>query len=888
MMKRSTNFRLTRLALGVSAIALMPGIAMAQTAPAAQDTTAPAADDNSKDIVVTGFKAALQTATATKKNSDSVVESVASEDIGKLPDNGIGESIARLPGLAAQRDHGRASIISIRGFGPDFSLTTLNGREQTTSNDSRAVEFDQYPSEILSGVDVYKTAEADRTGGGLVGSIDLRTRRPLDVNKRIIAVGARGTITDYKLLPNSDNKGGRIYGTFVDKFLDDRVGVSLALAYSTDPYQTKDWNAWGYGTFGAVPGNPQPVGINGIKTWYEAALYKRLGGNGTVQAKFTDNLIFTFDVFASSIKNGTDQKGFEMPFNCGGFCGFDSISNATVRNGLIVAATQRGTPVIENYREDDNSDQYSLGWNLAWDNHDGWKALADVSWSHTTRTDDRFETTAGLINGHLSTGPTATVSYTFTPHGPEFVSNYNGASSALVLTDVEGWSSSPVQAGYDKIRTDRDDLKEFRGQIERELDGFFKSVKVGFDHTYRTKDVNQIGGFLAPPNGASQATIPSNLLQQPFVLDRGLGPILSYDPRRLVPNGILVYVPNSFEGTDKNYYVREDVWSPYAMAQINHQFGTSTLTGNVGVQAVSTSVRSEGRGATVTQAPVNDNYWMVLPSLNLALRTASDYVFRLGVSREYMRARLDQLNNRISVGYDTTQRIYTGGGGNPLLRPYLATAVDFNIEKYFGTKGYVALQGYYKDIDTYVDAQANVPNFDFTNFPKPPNTPVPPTQIGVYNGPVNTHGGYLYGGEFAFTLPFETFTPVLSGFGLTGGVGYTESSVKRFNGTQTQIPGYSKFVANVTAFYEKNGINVRGSLRHRSGFLGEFPSFNGTPEQQYVLQETIYDAQIGYDFQPNSRFHGLSLYLQGQNLTNERSATIGVATRPDSWFNYQT
>ncbi|MFX5279781.1 hypothetical protein ABTC66_20560, partial [Acinetobacter baumannii] len=79
-------------------------IAMAQTAPAAQDTTAPAADDNSKDIVVTGFKAALQTATATKKNSDSVVESVASEDIGKLPDNGIGESIARLPGLAAQRD----------------------------------------------------------------------------------------------------------------------------------------------------------------------------------------------------------------------------------------------------------------------------------------------------------------------------------------------------------------------------------------------------------------------------------------------------------------------------------------------------------------------------------------------------------------------------------------------------------------------------------------------------------------------------------------------------------------------------------------------------------------------------------------------------------------
>jgi len=122
---------------------------VAVTGAASQDTVAadpaPVATDPAADngIVITGFRAALRSATAKKKNAETVVESVTAEDIGKLPDNSIAESIARLPGLAAQRNNGRAQIISIRGFGPDFSTTTLNGRQQTTTSDDRAVEFDQ-------------------------------------------------------------------------------------------------------------------------------------------------------------------------------------------------------------------------------------------------------------------------------------------------------------------------------------------------------------------------------------------------------------------------------------------------------------------------------------------------------------------------------------------------------------------------------------------------------------------------------------------------------------------------------------------------------------------------------------------------------------------------
>ena len=875
-MTKFTRSLYSTSALGVALALASPAYAQAAPEPAAP-AAAPTATDDKDAIVVTGFRAALRSATARKKKAETVVESVSSEDIGKLPDNSIGESIARLPGLASQRSAGRANIISIRGFGPDFSTTTLNGRQQTTSNDSRAVEFDQYPSEVLAGVDVYKTTEADHTAGGLVGNIDLRTIRPLEVAKRILAVGARGVLVDQKLQPNSKDKGFRVFGTYVDQFADGRVGVALSAAYTSDPYQTRDWNAWGYGGY---PGGGQ--GMNGVKSWFESDQLKRFGTNATIEAKLSDNLTMSVDGFYSKFTDNVDKRGWEMPFNCGGYCGHDHIVSSTVTNGLVTAATIRGTPVIENYAIDRKTDQISLGWNAKWDGHNGWRGLVDLSYSKTKRRDHNLETTAGL--GRALPNATATISYTFTDKGPIFVSDYNGASSALVLTDVEGWSGSPVQAGYDKVRKSNDDLKEARAEIEREVGGLVKSIKVGVDFTDRSKVVTQTEATLSPPNGALTAAIPANLLLTPFTLDRGLGPILSFDPRAALAAGVLSFIPNTY-GASQGYNLTEKVWTPYAMAPLDGDFGSVHLTGNIGVQGIHTSVRSAG----FAKPSITDSYWMVLPSLNLNFRFANDVVVRFAAAKQMMRPRLDQLNNNVGFGINNTftPPIYTGGGGNPLLRPYQAKAVDLTIEKYFGSKGYIALQSFYKHLDTYIDQQATSTTFDYSGFPVPSGN-VPSSPIGNFNGPVNTSGGKLYGVELAGTLQFETFSRVLSGFGLTGGVGYTKTSVKRYNGTTTPIPGYSKFVANVTAFYEGDGFSARGSLRHRSGFLGDFVAFNGNFDQQYVLAEDIYDAQLGYDFPKGSTLGGLSVYLQGQNLSNERQATIGVVSLPQSWLKYQT
>lgn len=855
----------------------MPTIAYAQdTAPAAADDTS-----QGQEIVVTGFRASLKSATAKKKNADTVVESVTTEDIGKLPDNGIGESIARLPGISTQRNAGRANIISIRGFGPDFSTTTLNGREQTTTNDSRAVEFDQFPSEILAGVDVYKTAEADHTAGGLVGSIDLRTIRPLSMSKRIIAIGARGTYVDQKLQPGSSDKGYRVYGTYVDQLADGKVGVALSAAYTDEPYQTRDWNAWGYAQYG-----PNAYGLQGIKTWSESDKLKRFGVNGTLQFKPTDTLIFTLDGFYSHFVDKVDQRGFEMPFACGGGCGHDQIVSYTADSrGLVTAATINGTPVIENYASDRTANQYSFGGNVKWDNDSGTRALLDVSWSRTDRTDDRLETTTGL--GRALPTATAQVSYTLTDHGPTFVSNYNGASSALVLTDVEGWSGSEVQAGYDKVRKTKDDLKEVRAEIEQDVGGFIRSIKVGGDHTYRTKKLTQDEALLSPPGGANTATIPSNLLLTPITLDRGLGQILAYDPRTLVSNGVLTFNPKNY-GASQAYNITEDVWTPYVMATLGADLGTNQLTGNVGVQAIHTSLTSVG----AVNPTVKDNYWMVLPSLNLALRTADNIVIRFGASKEMMRPRMNQLNNIVGFGINNayTPPIYTGGGGNPLLRPYQAWALDLNVEKYFAGTGYIAVQMFYKNITSYVDPSANDPAFDYSGFPTPAGA-VPSSPIGLFSGPVNTKGGYIMGIEVAGTIPFEIFSSALSGFGITGGAGYTDTKATDFNGNPSAIPGYSKWVGSATAYYEAHGFSVRGSMRYRSTFLGDFSLFSGGLDRQQVLAETVYDAQIGYEFQPGSSLAGLSVYVSGQNLTNTRSATVANVNNqafPDAWLKYQT
>jgi iron complex outermembrane receptor protein len=881
------NYLTSGISVSALALAMAAGFgstaAMAQDAETAADQPQAEEADDEQAIVVSGFRASLESAVNEKRSSDVILESVSAEDIGKLPDDSIGESIARLPGVTSQRLNGRANVIAIRGLGPDFSQTLLNGREQTSTGDSRAVEFDQYPSEVVNQVVVYKSPSASLVGQGLVGTIDVRTIRPLDRNERILAIGAKGSYADLGAL-NAGSKefGYRVNATYVDQFADDTMGIALSAAYTDEPYQLQEFNAWGYAGNGTA-GSPFVIG--GSKSFVTSTQLKRFGVTGTFQAELSDTLMLTVDGLYSNFNDDQSKRGIELPLGFGAFgTTFDPSTATTTTTEFGEFATSGTFENVEGVVRNDifqrKADQYSGGLNLEYDGNDGWGAFFDFGYSRTDRNELSIESYSGT-GYNAGVGATDTIGFNSNTSGTSFSPTLDYSDPALiVLTDPLGWGGSRVQAGYYNNRIIEDELMQYRVGVEREMGGFISAVKVGLSYTDRSKSLTPDEFFVQPAGGATEIAIPSQFLLASTDLGYlGLGPIVSYDVRDIIASGELILSPNTSNDIPaKAYNISEKLMTAYLQLDIEQELGSSVLTGNVGVQAVGTNQRSRGVAfAAGQQVPVSlgADYWDFLPSANLSLRLDSDWVFRLAASRQIQRPRLDDL--RVAISYGINNQVgesptglapfISGGGGNPLLEPFRANAVDFNVEKYFANgAGVVALQMFYKDITNYIQGSRTV--FDYAGLPVPAGA-TPATTIGFLDSQVNTDGGDFYGVELSATVPFEIFTAALDGFGVTGGAGWTKSKVLDGNGDKVAINGYSEWVANGTAYYEKNGFSARGSVRYRSEFIGDFTGFGGSVTRRLARAETIVDAQIGYDFPDTSGLGGLSVYVQGQNLTDQ-------------------
>jgi iron complex outermembrane receptor protein len=887
---------------GVAVFALAgtaPAFAQANDQPAADASADPnsTADDqpDDQDIVVTGFRRSLENAVNEKKQRDQIVESVSAEDIGKLPDASIAESIARLPGLTSQRLSGRANVISIRGFGPDFSMTLLNGREQTSTGDNRAVEFDQYPSEVVRSVNVYKSPTASLVGQGLVGTVDIRTIRPLEVGgHRIFAVGARGSYADLgKLNAGSHDKGYRVNATFVDQNADDTFGIALAVSYVDEPYQLQEYNAWGYPGSGT---QADPYVIGGSKSYVTSTDLKRLGMQGTLQFQPTPTFTATLDAFYSNFKDDQIKRGIELPLAWGNAS--LQPGSGKIENGFLVSGIATGVEgVVRNDAFERHANLYSGGLNLNYQGENGLNGLFDIGYSRTDRNELILESYSGTGFG-ANNGARDTIAFQASTHGIVFDPTLNYSDPALIkLTDPQGWGGGVLpQVGYYNNRIVNDELWQFRGQVEQELEnGFLSAVKAGVNYTIRDKSLDPDEALIRLANGALETPIPAQFLLKPTNLDYlGLGPMVSYDPRALLAAGGIYSLVSNTANPDvvaKAYTVNEKLLTGYVQADIKTELGSATLTGNIGVQAIHTDQSSSGNvitGGKLTPAEAGAKFWDILPSLNLSLRFPSDFVLRLALAREIQRPRLDQMRIAVSYGLNLTEGIIQGSGGNPFLRPTRANAIDFNVEKYFGRSGYVALQLFYKDLKNFIYDPRETP-FDFTGYPlSPSDEALVTTRTGRLSTAVNGSGGKLYGAEAAATLPFSVFADALDGFGVTGGISWTKTRIRETPTSNPEnIPGYSRWVMNGTAYYEKYGFSARGSVRHRSTFLGELSGFGGNRTRRQALGETIVDAQVGYDFQQGSRLQGLSVYLQAQNLTDERFATVFDPANPLTVIDYQ-
>ncbi len=895
----------TSLFGGISAPALALALVIMPTEVLAQDAAAAVDEETTEgdEIVVSGYRAAVENAINLKREAPVIAEAFSAEDIGKLPDVSIAETLGRLPGLATQRLDGRSQVLSIRGLGPDYSSTLLNGREQVSSGDNRAVEFDQYPSELIDSGVIYKTPYAGLIGQGLAGTVDLRTIRPLSKNDRILAVNARFEMNDGgSLNPDSPSKGYRGTAVYVDQFADDTLGVALGAAYQSSPSQVERFRAWGY------PDDSGRAVLGGMKPFAKSVELNRLGLFGTVQWQPSENWDTSLDVFYADYKERQPQRGIEFPLNPGWGAG-TVITAASPTPGFADTARFTGVqPVVRNDYDSKDTKTFAAGWNTKYENENV-AFTVDASYSRSKRDLEQIESYSGLSFAANGTAPSDTVAYTrTTPPGSGFpflfTNTINYADTNLIqLTDPRGWgggsAGSIVQAGFINDTETTDELWSVKGEVVGKVEsGLIKNLVAGFSYADRTKSRDITQNFLSLAGGTSvrvgqgavlRRPIPTNALLTPTASlgFLGFGNQVTYDPRQLIRDGVYVLtdVQSSSLPFPGDWTVNEKVSTGYVRADLDTELGSIKLTGNVGTQLVFTDQSSSGfdspGGIGAVRRPVTagDNYAHFLPSLALNFEFSDAFKVRFGAARTLARPRMDQLNasSNASIGNNLQGplgSIFSGGGGNPELRPYQADGVDLSAEYYFGGgKGYISVAGFYKWLDDFVNPNAGIVR-DFS-YLRPVLTPTQlalansTTYLGVVSGPDNGAKGYIRGIEASLSLPFGVFTSALDGFGFQTSASYTESQLE-ITGTNIKptVPGLSKWVVNSTAYFEKAGFEARVSHRYRSSFLAEFIGISAGRDFRETYSESVFDAQIGYRFS-SGMLNGLSITAQALNLTDE-------------------
>ncbi|HEX8388657.1 MAG TPA: TonB-dependent receptor [Sphingomonas sp.] len=831
-------------------------------------------DGSSEDIVVTGFRSSLRSATAVKRNLDVVAEVVSAEDIGRLPDVSIAESLARLPGVTSQRTGGQASAINIRGLSQDLVSATLNGREQVATSGNRVIEFDQYPSELVNQAAVYKSPKASQIEGGVAGKVELTTARPLSISTpTLVSINARGVYNDRaEQNPDADRFGYRISGSIQAKLLDDTLGVAIGYARLRQANVATRFVGYDYTATGAN-GSPAPRDGDGngvpdaIGYGFEAV---QAGGNetrdgvlGTIQWEPDDTTRVLLDGYYSRFKSDVYRRGVRVE-NLQNSS--SALTNPTIVNNAIVGGSTTGIRTRTVQQDENRLDKlFTLGGNLQKDI--GRLTLAfDAGYSRA----NSFFNNSGLDdNGTITTGPT-TLSYRLDGlNVGSFATNADYTNPALNTFD--GFYIVPQE--------DTDRLYSGQFSATYRVDGpSVKSLEAGFRYANRKAD-REITSF----NGFSFAA-PVTLTGDNSTIAGFKGQFGSY-PDFLVADIDAVFdqqlgedrvVDQTFDFTrDQSFTLREKTYAGYAQLNFDTIAGSLPFRGNIGVRAVRTEQRSiAGLGNRDDEA----KFWDVLPQANFILSLSPEDQLRLSLSRQISRPRFFELRGAITTsltGIGPTTARLDGSGGNPQLRPFRANQFDFTYEHYFGDGGSLVLGAFYKDIRSFIIGGV-VPGYDFAaaGVPTPILTP-PFTNIettGNLSAPINGQGGYVYGFEAALTQSFTFLPAPFDGFGAVLNFSYNQSDVSidntiSGNTLRLSLPGLSKIVTNPTIFYEKNGFSTRVAMRHRSKFVA--PQFGLNEQVVTNAAETIFDAQMSYEFPADSALAGFTLLAQANNFTDE-------------------
>ena len=903
-----SQFKKNALAFSVTA-----AIASAASMP----VVAQEADENAavtEVIQVTGIRGALQRAQAIKMEETSIVEALSAEDIGKLPDTSIAESLSRLPGLAGERRNGRTSGLSVRGFNENYVATSLNGRELLGMGDNRGVEFDLYPTEIVSNILVYKTSEAGLLNQGIGGTIDLQTIKPLSAESSVTVNANFEKNAEDAGNPDFDNNGHRVSLNFVDQFADDTIGLALTFASMESPRQEQHFRAWGDGNW-AQDGEGNFI-LGGHDSFTRSAMLERESLAAVVQWAPSDDLMIQLDALYIDFTENDARRGLEEGLAWGG-----PTTTVAVDNGFVTEAYTDGFfSVIRNDVREQQAELTTFALNVEYNINDDWKATFDYSTGQVDKEITDVESYSGTGRAGIDGRPLPARSWTMNGGLPTFGPHPDAtAFPAVDLTDASlitlagpqpwGGSLAPVarfqgnpdfapntaQDGFVNQPIFDEELDTFRVDIEGLVEwSIFTKFQAGINYSDRTKSKVNNGAYLTSPRWPDADPIPE-VLGVADLSWLGLEGVLAYDSLALYNSGYYISTDAANLETGRladTYIVEEEVTTIFAKLDIDTEIGDVYVRGNIGLQYVDTDQSASGFSVVtgpdlfVDAVAVNDgiSYSDLLPSLNLSFELAENQFIRVGASKIQSRARMDDMrpNNNASFNFAAgSQFNWSGSAGNARLKPLEANQFDLSYENYFADDGY-----FHKDLTNWHGDGSIISSFEELYIPGfhgrldadgnliPLTTPE--DFIGQTTFTEDGAKGSVEGYELQASLAFGTFHDSLEGFGMFASATFLDGELEFEDGGTGFVPGLSDETYSLTLYYENAGWEFRVAGTKRDEFSTETRGLSLALAETRGAGSTLVDAQIGYDFSESGIewLQGLRVTLQGQNLTDEDDITF--------------
>ncbi|WP_119969223.1 TonB-dependent receptor [Shewanella japonica] len=876
----------------------------------ADDLAADTQAQETEVIQVKGIRSSLTKSASTKRYSDGVVDAISAEDIGKLPDTNLAESLQRIAGVSIDRANNEGNKVTVRGFGPEFNLVTLNGRQMPNSSAlqsegvSRSFNFREIAAESVSGVNVYKTGKADITSGGIGATIDITTARPFDYDGFKAFVSAKG-IYDTSV-ETGDSVTPEISGMISQTFADDKVGFLLSASHAerdshTDIVGTDGWvrnRSRDNVDLSAIDTNKNPE--QAIWTPWTAKTElldterTRQNAQAVLQIQPVDSVIATVDYTISRFEQTsyTNRSAFW----------FDNPSGAANANGTLWNPRDQDDELNfwawEYYEEKEND---SLGLNIEWQATDTLKFELDVHDS-TSKSNPDGQTAETLANLKNPSGSVALIGANFIGDIPEVIVDDSNLPGGAYNKD------NIVSDLYQKRGYSMDNnIKQYRfsGTWENEAsDSALTKINFGIMNTDYTIDtrLSEVFSFVdVPLDDLDLGFIPLGDTADQFPGANNLFPYISqYDVHQFID---IVKAEGLFaEPNIKTNGVNEETLAAYLSFDFDTEFNDMPVKMNVGVRYEDTDVTaySVQNGIIAMNyrhaqelRPVYDDmptaeeltgsYTRILPNFDFNMSVTDELVTRFSYSRTLSRA-------GISAMFPATNVSARPGGpfnasqGNPNLLPITSDNFDLSLEWYFDD-GSFASAGYFKkyvenfigagtenrsinDVngqaltDPSVNPRAGCPDASDTPNPNCLGQATDPVITWEVATPDNLQNREVDGWELNAQYMFWD-----SGFGAVANytIVNSDESFDPYNFDQTiALTGLSDS-GNLVAFYENDSFQARIAYNWRDEFLlalGNEPTFTEAYGQL--------DLSLSYDI--NDTF---TVSFDGLNLTDETVRRYG-------------